>query len=112
MIKRIVEYLICLILANTTLFIKENSNCINELEIFSNYLKSDGYKVEKYEDVVVVFDYDKIENYIENNLNKTSINKVSEMSFSLTMSIKTGIFFKEMKKEFYIKKGDLYVDRN
>ena len=45
-------------------------------------------------------------------LNKTSINKVGEMSFSLTMSIKTGIFFKEMKKEFYIKKGDLYVDRN
>ena len=112
MIRRIMQFLLCLILANTIIFIKENDKCRNELEKFSTYLKTDGYKVEKYENIVVIFDYIKIENYIKNNFYQAKIDKVSEMSFSLVLTVKKGVFLKEIKKDFYIKKGDLYVDRN
>lgn len=108
MIKRILIFAICLIMANFISFKKEITNSYIELENIEDKIKLYGLKYEEGNEVIVIFDYENINNYIEENHQNINIERISEKEFKIIKSIKKGVFYKEINEVFYIRKGDNY----
>lgn len=110
MIRRVIQYFICLILANANLYFDEKSVHTEKLEGFEEYLKEDCFQVKDYKKPILIFDYKKIEKYVEENFEYGYVKKNNETDFILNIKVKKGIFLGEINKNFLIKRGDLYVD--
>lgn len=108
MIRRLCEYLICLMLINVSLFTKELYLINNNLDQFENYLTSECIEYIYADEVSVVFDYEKIESYLDIYFKDCEIKRISYREFNITYTLRKGIILKEIKESFFIREGNLY----
>ena len=112
MIKRIIVFLICIVLGNLSSFYKEIENVYVELDKFESYVNKYGINYELMEEMRVVFDYESIDYYLENDMNKALKEEISRTNFIVLIEVRNGIFYKSIREEFVIRKGDYYDGRN
>jgi len=112
MIKRLVIFFICLLLGNVCLFYREIERYNKEIIKFEEYLNNYCINGVNGEEVYVVFDYEKIESYLKENMTNTYLEKDSLTGFNVGVDIQKGIFLKRDKESFYLRKGVLYDSWN
>lgn len=112
MIRRIITYFICLILSNSLLFFEEISSINGEFDNLEQYVSTMCLMYKETEQINVIYNYEMIYLYLDNQLNKCELIEVSESEFMLNCSVKKGVFYKEINEKFLIRKGDMYDGRS
>ena len=112
MIKRFIVYIICIILMNFVALEKETSLSEKEFNELEYFIKSECLEYKEGENILIVFDYKKIELYIDKKYINISLEKVSSSEIIIKKEIKKGIFLKEKSERIFIRKGDFYDGGN
>ena len=112
MIRRIIVYFICLILSNSLLLFEEISNIDEEFNLLEEHITYMCLTYKETDEINVIYDYEKIYFYLEDNLKKCELTEISESEFMLDCNVKKGVFYKEINERFLIRKGDMYDGRD
>lgn len=110
MIRNILEILIMLIVTTILNFNKKVAIIEEKLDLFYKVIEGSSYIYNIDDEVYLIFDYQYVEEIALTTFEgfEVYINKESESYFSVIVVIKEKFLNKEIKEDFYLKRGDIY----
>ena len=112
MIRRIVIFFICIIVANLVSFYETLDETNKNIDTFEEYVNKECIDYQSLDEIRVVFDYEKIDLFIKNNNYNIQKKEISKTNFIVIIEVKKGVFHKTIKEEIFIRRGDMYDGGN